>query len=116
MSTTSAKVLSTRAAAVAAVAVLALGAAARAETLADAIALAYQTNPTLLAQQAALRGVDETYVQARAGYGPTVTLQASVTTDNTNVPQSLSFGSQLTYETRAGEADLTEIGRHMAGH
>jgi len=106
MSTTSAKVLSTRAAAVAAVAVLALGAAARAETLADAIALAYQTNPTLLAQQAALRGVDETYVQARAGYGPTVTLQASVTTDNTNVPQSLSFGSQLTYETQTSNGAI----------
>ena len=26
------------------------------------------------------------------------------------------FHGQLTYETRAGEADLTEIGRHMAGH
>src|SRR5580700_1186160 len=79
---------------------------ARAETLADAIALAYQTNPTLLAQQAALRGVDETYVQARAGYGPTATLQASVTTDNTNVPQALSFGSQLTYETQTSNGAI----------
>ncbi|CAL77998.1 putative ABC transporter (ATP-binding protein) [Bradyrhizobium sp. ORS 278] len=26
------------------------------------------------------------------------------------------FHGQLVYETRAGEADLTEIGRHMAGH
>jgi simple sugar transport system ATP-binding protein len=26
------------------------------------------------------------------------------------------FHGRLTYETRAGEADLTEIGRHMAGH
>ena len=26
------------------------------------------------------------------------------------------FNGQFVYETRAGEADLTEIGRHMAGH
>jgi general nucleoside transport system ATP-binding protein len=26
------------------------------------------------------------------------------------------FRGRLVYEVRAGEADLTEIGRHMAGH
>jgi len=26
------------------------------------------------------------------------------------------FHGQLVYETRASEANLTEIGRHMAGH
>jgi hypothetical protein len=26
------------------------------------------------------------------------------------------FHGQLVYEARASEADLTEIGRHMAGH
>ncbi len=64
---------------------LALGAGGvRAETLADAIALAYQSNPGLQAQRAALRATDETYVQARAGYEPTASVQASVTTgDNT---------------------------------
>ena len=31
-------------------------------------------------------------------------------------PLVVMFHGQLTYETRAGEADLTEIGRHMAGH
>ena len=46
---------------------------ARAETLADALALAYQTNPTLQAQRAQLRFQDEQYVQARAGYRPTAT-------------------------------------------
>jgi outer membrane protein len=44
---------------------------ARAESLADAIALAYQSNPTLQAQRAQLRELDETYVQARAGWRPT---------------------------------------------
>ena len=42
---------------------------AAAETLYDAIALAYQTNPSLRAQRATLRGADEGVVQARAGYG-----------------------------------------------
>jgi outer membrane protein len=55
-----------------------------AETLADAIALAYQTNPTLQAQRATLRATDETYAQARSGYLPTASVQASVTTENDN--------------------------------
>jgi outer membrane protein len=46
--------------------------AAHAETLADAIALAYQTNPTLQEQRANQRALDETYVQARTGLRPTV--------------------------------------------
>lgn len=52
---------------------------ASAETLADAIALAYQTNPTLQEQRATQRAIDETYVQARTGLRPTVdaTLQAT---------------------------------------
>ena len=48
---------------------------ARAETLADAIALAYQSNPTLQSQRAQLRALDEGYVQARAGWRPTAQLQ-----------------------------------------
>ena len=60
--------------AAAAAALLASAGAARAETLADAIALAYQTNPQLVSQRAAQRALDETYVQARAGWGPTVGL------------------------------------------
>lgn len=50
---------------------------ARAETLAEAIAYAYQSNPTLQEQRALLRGTDETYVQARSQYGPTLDVQAS---------------------------------------
>ena len=47
-------------------------AAAHAESLADAIALAYQTNPTLQAQRATQRALDENVVQAKAGFRPTV--------------------------------------------
>ena len=62
-----------------------LGTPAYADTLTEALAKAYNTNPDLAAARAALRAVDETAPQARAGYRPTVTASASVartTTDN----------------------------------
>lgn len=46
---------------------------AHAETLADAITAAYQSNPNIQAQRAAMRALDENYTQTRAAYG----LQAS---------------------------------------
>ena len=49
----------------------------RAEGLADAIALAYRTNPTLQAQRAQQRELDETYVVARTGFRPTASVTAS---------------------------------------
>ena len=56
---------------------------ARAETLAEAIAQAYAGNPTLAAQRASQRALDETYVQASAGFGPQAQLQATVSHDET---------------------------------
>ena len=53
------------------------GAGASAETLTDAIALAYETNPTLQAQRAQLRATDEEWVQAEASLRPTVTATGS---------------------------------------
>ncbi|MFN3352932.1 MAG: TolC family outer membrane protein [Brevundimonas sp.] len=50
---------------------------ASAETLRDAIALAYRTNPSLLAQRANQRALDETVVQARAGLRPELNVTAS---------------------------------------
>ncbi|MFD1189788.1 TolC family outer membrane protein [Phenylobacterium conjunctum] len=58
---------------------------ASAETLADAIALAYQTNPTLQAQRATLRQLDESWVQARAGYRPTLTATAQGNYEQTRI-------------------------------
>jgi outer membrane protein len=56
---------------------LASRAPANSETLADAIAFAYQTNPTLQSQRAQLRAIDESYVQARSGFGPSVQIQVT---------------------------------------
>jgi len=64
-----------RAALLAAGAVAALAGPAAAETLAEAVALAYQTNPTLRAQRAQLRALDEGVIQARAGYAPRADLE-----------------------------------------
>lgn len=50
-----------------------------AETLPEVLAYAYDTNPGLQAQRAAVRAGDESYVQARAGYGLNVTASAGET-------------------------------------
>ncbi|MCF8469883.1 MAG: TolC family outer membrane protein [Parvibaculum sp.] len=59
---------------------------ASAETLTDALAAAYQTNPTLQAQRAQLRATDEGVPQALAGWRPNLQAQGSygaVSTDTT---------------------------------
>jgi outer membrane protein len=61
---------------------------AGAETLADAVALAYQNNPTLQAQRATQRALDESYVQARSGWRPTLGAQASATDHEVRTPKA----------------------------
>lgn len=50
---------------------------AGAETLADAVALAYANSPVLNEQRFRLKTLDEQYVQSRGQYGPQLSLQAS---------------------------------------
>ena len=64
----------------------ATAAPALAETLADAIALAYDSNPTLQAQRATQRALDENWVQARAGYRPTMSAQAQANYQEARTP------------------------------
>ena len=56
-----------------------------AETLADAVRAAYETNPSFLQRQAAERALNETYVQARAGWRPTFGVQATVSENRVDV-------------------------------
>ena len=67
-----------------------MGAPAWAETLRDALALAYQTNPSLLAQRANQRALDESIVQARAGLRPQldVSVTANYARDYSGAPFS----------------------------
>jgi outer membrane protein len=64
-------------------------ASAWADTLPDALAEAYRTNPTLNAQRASVRAIDENVPQQLAGYRPRVTVTA------TGGQQSLSSTSKV---------------------
>ncbi len=75
----------------------------RAETLEQALATAYNNNPTLRAQRAAQRAVDETVSQARAGWRPTVTVSAAASEKRSDTNRSsavtttpLSIGISIT--------------------
>jgi len=97
--------------------------AAQAETLADAIALAYQTNPTLQEQRANQRALDETYVQARTGLRPTVGANLQVVdretklanptssfvdTNGDGLPDSLATTDTVRSNSSAGTLSVTQ--------
>jgi outer membrane protein len=77
-----------------------------AETLLDAITLAYQTNPALRAQRAQLRSTDEGYVQARSGYGPQIGVSGQYGYNNARV-ESFLPGHGVNDQASTGTADLT---------
>lgn len=94
-----------------AVAVLLFGAAAvpaaHAESLEEALAAAYLNNPTLRAQRAAVRAVDESVPQALSGWRPTVTLNGSAgLADTTSRVSSVSRDQDLT--TRSYDLTVTQ--------
>jgi len=92
---------------------------ASAETLAEALARAYATNPTLESERTSLRSQDEAVAKARAGLRPSLSLDASLsrknsvsTTSVATTPTSLTLSlSQTLY--RGGRItngiDLAEV-------
>lgn len=82
-----------------------LGAPVRAETLAEALAEAYQSNPTLESQRSQLQATDEDYVQAEAGFRPTVSAQSSINYTQQPANNLLNRGQQV--EFNSGNAVLT---------
>lgn len=72
-----------------------LGSQVHGETLAQAIAFAYQTNPTLQSERALLRGTDETYVQARSQYGPVLDVEVSASYSNDRFHGTLIDGQSI---------------------
>ncbi|RAK61389.1 hypothetical protein DJ021_17055 [Phenylobacterium hankyongense] len=80
-----------------------------AETLADAIALAYDSNPTLQAQRATQRALDENYVQARSGWRPTLTFQTQAAYQEIRTPRAAltQFGQRTIGEANFGVAVLS---------
>lgn len=93
---------------------------ASAETLADAIALAYQTNPTLQGQRASQRALDESVVQARTGLRPQINASADVSAADgdgngdasrssgagVSVSQPLYTGGRVSSQISAAQADV----------
>ena len=67
-----------------------------ATTLADALVLAYQTNPQIIAQQAFLRATDESVISARANLLPVLkqTLQACGEQGQAPLPRGLVVHDQ----------------------
>jgi outer membrane protein len=91
---------------------------ASAETLAEALALAYQTNPSLQAQRAQQRILDETYVQARSGYRPSASVSVSASREEVvgreadggsvalSATQPLYTGGRVSSAVSAAQADI----------
>ena len=78
--------------------------AASAETMAEAIAMAYASNPTLQAQRAQLRALDENWYQARAGYRPTLSVSGRATWTETTIPGTRPLAD---VESNSGSAILS---------
>jgi outer membrane protein len=75
------------------------------ETLADAIVEAYESNPTIEAQRSQQQIIDESYIQARAGWRPTIGLQASA--GLSRAPQSDPFFGTQSVTSNAGSVAVT---------
>lgn len=86
---------------------MSVAAPAFAETLQEAIALAYRTNPTLLAQRATQRALDENVVQARAGLRPTVSATGSTGYQWSRSQGGTRIQSGVAFQTPGGNQDAT---------
>lgn len=78
------------------------GAPAWAETLESALVKAYQNNPSLNAQRAAVRVTDENVPQALAGYRPRVTVTASGGEQSLSSTSKSTSGGAPVYTTLSG--------------
>ena len=76
-----------------------------AETLQDALSAAYRSNPVLAGQRAQQRALDETYVQAKAGWRPTAGLTGQA--EYQKQPNDLSDFSQGSSTARYGLGAIT---------
>ena len=82
---------------------------AQAETLQEALAKAYQNNPTLLAARAGLRAVDEGIPEALSGWRPTVSLNYDVgKTHSESSGGSSSSSGSLNTTPRTGALTLDQ--------
>ena len=76
--------------------------AARAETLESALIQAYQNNPTLNSQRAAVRATDENVPQALSGYRPRVSITASGGEQSVSTVTKVTTTTPNSYSTQSG--------------
>lgn len=78
---------------------------AYAQNIFEALSQAYETNPTLQAQRAYLRAIDENVAIAKSGYRPTVSVNGNYTDTNTDVKNSVGNpdGSQYAYSAKISQ-------------
>jgi outer membrane protein len=84
--------------------------AASADTLEWALVQAYQNNPVINSQRAAVRVTDETVPQALSGYRPTVSATASVGEQYFDTKSKTSSGDPATYGSVRGNTALQSYG------
>lgn len=85
----------------------AAGSSSQAETFREALAKAYQNNPTLLAARARLRAVDEGVPQALSGWRPTVSINYSAGKTHTRTSTGTGFTSR-NFTPRRGSITLDQ--------
>jgi outer membrane protein len=90
---------------VASVAALGLVGPCPAETLQDALVQAYRTNPVLQGQRYQQQALDESYVQARAGWRPTASFKSSAQYERE--PNSSLDASEGSVAGNIGQASIT---------
>lgn len=81
---------------------------ANAQSLEEALGAAYSNNPTLQAQRAALRAVDESLPQAKSGWRPTVTLSGDLGKRRSKTENSGVNGDWDSRTTYSGTLQVTQ--------
>jgi len=89
--------------------VFAVAVPAVADTLTDAMRLAYETNPTLILNRAALRATDESVALARSGRRPQLALQGSAVSANS--PAFAGYATETYSATLSASLNLLDGGR-----
>ncbi|MEX6723128.1 TolC family outer membrane protein [Parapedomonas caeni] len=89
------------------------GGTAGAETLEEALGLAYSSNPDLAAQRAALRAVDEDVASAVSGYRPDIGVTSAITRtdvdDGTDAATTKSVSGQLSQSLFSGLRTVNSV-------
>src|SRR5215218_10202822 len=83
---------------------------ASADTLEWALTQAYQNNPTINSQRAAVRATDESVPQALSGYRPKVSATASVTEQYFDTKSKTSTTDPATYGSTRGNSAVQSYG------